>query len=170
MRKLSVPLLKQSRLACGPTALRMVLHYFGKDVSSNEIIRKIGGVRKYGVTTIKLADLARKWGFNVDCYSYNKKLARGKATIRKPAKSDIIKFLKRKLPVIIAVRAFILFKKEPSDMGHFIVVTKYENGTFGYNDPSDGKHHQINEKKLMNAWYANSLDSSAHLLILEPKD
>jgi len=169
MQKLSVPLFKQGKLECGPTALKMVLHYFGKEVSSNEITKKIGGIKKYGVRTIKLADFAEKLGFKVYCYSYNKKLSKGKAEIKKPAKSDIIKFLKKKLPVIIAVRQFLLFNEEPSDMGHFIVITKYENGRFWYNDPEDGKLHQIKEDDLMFAWHNNVLDSSAYLLVLQPK-
>ncbi|MEW6295138.1 MAG: cysteine peptidase family C39 domain-containing protein [Candidatus Diapherotrites archaeon] len=141
MRKLSVPLLKQDKLTCGVTALRMVLQYFGKDVSSSEIIRKIGGIKSYGIRTIKLADFARSLGFRVECYSYNKKLAKGKAEIRKPAKFDIIKFLK-----------------------------KHEKGRFWYNDPKDGKHHKIKEDDLMFAWFNNVLGSSAYLLVLYPKN
>ena len=169
MQKLSVPLFKQGKLECGPTALKMVLHYFGKEVSSNEVTKNIGGIKKYGVKTIKLADFAERLGFKVYCYSYNKKLSKGKARIKKPAKSDIIRFLKKKLPVIIAVRSFLLFNEEPSDMGHFIVITKYEKGAFYYNDPRDGKRHQIEEENLLFAWYNNVLDSSAYLLVLQPK-
>lgn len=169
MQKLSIPLLKQGKLECGPTALKMVLHYFDKGVSLNEIIKKIGGIKKDGVRTIKLADFAQKLGFKVYCYSYNKKLSKGKAEIKKPTKSDIIKFLKKKLPVIIGVRSFLLFNKEQSDMGHCIVITKYEKGTFYYNDPRDGKRHQIKESDLMFAWHNHVLDSSAYLLVLQPK-
>jgi len=169
MQKLSIPLFKQGKLECGPTALKMVLHYFRKEVSSKEITKRIGGIKTYGVRTIKLADFAEKLGFKVYCYSYNKKLSKGKTEIKKPAKSDITKFLKKKLPVIIAVRSFLLFNEEPSDMGHFIVITKYEKSTFHYNDPRDGKRHQIKEDDLMFAWYNNVLDSSAYLLVLQPK-
>lgn len=169
MQKLSVPLFKQNKLQCGPTALRMVLYYFDKEISQDEIIRKIGGIKKYGVRTIKLSDFAQKLGLKTYCYSYNKKLSKGKAEIKKPAKSDIIKFLKKKLPVIITVRQFLLFDKEPSNLGHFIVITKYENGRFWYNDPEDGKLHKIKEDELMFAWFNNVLDSSAYLLTLQPK-
>lgn len=168
MKRLSVPLLKQGKLECGPTALWMVLQYFGKQTSVKEIVRDIGWIKKYGVRTIKLAGFAQKLGFKVYCYSYNKKLSKGKAKIKKPAKSDILKFLKKKLPVIIAVRQFLLFNEEPFDMGHFIVITGYEDGKFWYNDPEDGKLHKIKEDDLMFAWLNNVLDSSAYLLVLEP--
>ncbi len=169
MQKLSVPLLKQGKLECGPTALRMVLHYFRKNVSSDEIIKGVSGIKKYGVRTIKLADFARNLGFKVYCYSYNQKLSRGRAEIKKPAKSDILKFLKEKIPVILAVRSFLLFNKKPSSRGHFIVITKYEKGWFWYNDPKDGKQHQIKEKDLVLAWFNNILNSSAYLLAIQPK-
>ena len=169
MRNLSVPLLKQKRLECGPTALRMVLHYFGEKVSSGEIIGKIGGIKRYGVRTIALADFAKRAGFKVECYSYNKRLAKGKAEVIRPDKTHILRFLKKRLPVIIAVRAFLLFDGEPTDMGHFIVITKYEKGRFWYNDPEDGKQHRIKENDLMFAWLNNVVDSSAYLLVLHQK-
>ncbi len=154
-------------MECGPTALSMVLYYFGKRVSSKEITKKIGGIKKYGVRTIKLANFAQKLGFKVYCYSYNKRLSKGNAKIKKPAKSDIVRFLKKRLPVIIAVRSSLLFDEEPSEVGHFIVITKYEKGKFSYNDPKDGKRHEIKEDKLMLAWFNNAVDSSAYLLVLE---
>ncbi len=169
MKNLAVPLLKQNKMTCGITALRMVLLYFGKNISSEEIIKKVGGIKKYGVRTIKLAEFAKNLGFKVYCYSYNKKLAKGKARIKKPSKLDIIKFLKKKLPVIISVRSFLLFNEEPSKAGHFIVITKYEKGRFWYNDPDDGKQHKIKEDELLFAWFNNILDSSAYLLVLQPK-
>ena len=113
MKTLSVPLLKQSRrLDCGPTALRMVLLYFGEKYSSKEIIADVGGIKDYGIKNIKLADFARKLGFKVHCYSYNKKLAMGRAELKKPSKQDIIKFLKKELPVIIAVKSFLLYHEK----------------------------------------------------------
>lgn len=169
MQKRSVPLERQGKLDCGPTALKMVFQFFGEKVSKKEIIQKAGGIKEFGFKTIKLAEVAQGKGFRVYCYSYNKKLSEGKAEIRKPAKKDLVKFLKEKLPVIIAVRKFILYNEKPCKAGHFIVITKYENKKFWYNDPSDGKQHQIKEEKLMRAWQENALDSSAHLLALKPK-
>ena len=170
MKTLSVPLLKQSRrLDCGPTALRMVLLYFGEKYSSKEIIADVGGIKDYGIKNIKLADFARGLGFKVRCYSYNQKLARGRAEIKKPSKSHILRFLKRRLPVIIAVRSSLLYNEKHSEEGHFIVVTGYKKGKWEYNDPHDGRKHRINEEDLMFAWFNNVLDSSAYLLVVEPK-
>ena len=169
MKNLPVPLLQQQQRACGPTALSMVLRYFGKNFSPLAIAKKTGGIKKYGVRTVRLADVAKEAGFNVHCYSYNQQLAQGKATFKKPIIKDLIKFLDRKLPIIIAVRSCILFNKKPSKRGHFIVITKYATGQFWYNDPADGKQHKISQDDLLFAWYNNVLDSSAYLLVLEQK-
>ncbi|MFH1452212.1 MAG: C39 family peptidase [archaeon] len=169
MKKLSVQLIEQDKLECGPTALAMVLRYFKKKISPGEITKEIGGIKKYGASTINLADFARRRGFKVYCYSYNKKLSKGKAEIKKPKKLDIIKFLDMKLPMIIAVRSFLLYDEKPSSEGHFVVITKYEKGKFYYNDPFDGKEHKIKENDLMFVWFNNVLDSSAYLLVLEPQ-
>ena len=168
MKNLFVPLLKQGKMECGPTSLRMVLKYFGKNITKEEIIKKIG-LKKYGVRTIDLANFARNLGFKVYCYSNNKILFLGKANIKKPSKSDILNFLKIGLPVIISIRSYVLFNEERSEEGHFIVIVGYENKKFIYNDPYVGKQKNIGENKLMKALKENSLDSSAYLLVLKPQ-
>lgn len=169
MKMISVPLLKQGKSNCGPVALRMVLQFFENDVSLKEIVKGVGGVKRYGVRMIKLCEYAQKLGFRTTCYSYNKKMSQGKAEIRKPSASDVKAFLKRRLPVIIVVRAYLLFDEEPSDEGHYIVITGHERGAFYYNDPIDGKRHKIKEDMLLFAWLNNVLDSSAYLLVLQPR-
>ena len=119
--------LKQTKNTCGPTALKMVLEYYGYKISTKEIIKRVGGIKKYGVQTIKLAEFVKQLGFNIECLSYNKKLSKAQAKIKKPVISDILKHLSKKRPVILAVRSCVLFNKPKSSMGHFIVVTKYQN-------------------------------------------
>ena len=74
------------------------------------------------------------------------------------------------MPVIIAVRVFLLRDRYYSKSGHYIVITKYQDGIFFYNDPSSAKELKIKENDLMFAWYNNILDSSAYMLVLEPKN
>ncbi|MBI5803508.1 C39 family peptidase [Candidatus Pacearchaeota archaeon] len=169
MKNLSVPLMKQGQNECGPTALNMVLNYLGENFSIENIVDGIGGIKSYGIETIKLAEFAKKLGFKVICYSYNEKLSQGKFEIKKPSKKNILKFLNQGTPIILAVRSYLLFDEEPSEEGHFIVLVGYENNKFTYNDPYDGKQKNIDEDKLMKALEENSLDSSAYLLIIKPK-
>lgn len=169
MKNIKVPLLKQGKMECGPTSLRMVLKYFNRTVSQKNIINKIGGLRKFGVRTIDLADFAKNIGFDVYCYSNNKKFSHGKADIKKPNKLEILKFLKKGLPVIISIRSYILYNKEKSNRGHFIVIVGYEKGKFIYNDPFDGKQKNIDEDIFMKALKEHSLDSSAYLISIKPR-
>jgi hypothetical protein len=39
IKKLPVPPYKQTKLACGPTSLRMVFKYYNKDILLKQIIR-----------------------------------------------------------------------------------------------------------------------------------
>lgn len=165
---MKIPLFKQKKNTCGPTALRMILKYFGNDISESRVIKSIGGINKYGTRTTKLAEFAKKSGFRLECLSYNRKLAKSGARIKKPSKADILKFLRRNIPVIVAVRSFLIYGGKSSEEGHFIVVTGYKNGIFWYNDPHDGKRHQIAEEDLLFAWFNNVLDSSAYLLAIWP--
>ncbi len=166
--KLNVPLIKQEgKLDCGFIALRMVLEYFGKNISSKEISKFTGGLKSYGNSTIELAEFARSIGFDVDCFTYNKKMSNGKAEFRKPSKKNIIGFLNNKIPVIITLRSFLLFDNKPSSSGHFIVINGYSDHMFYYVDPYDGKEHEIDEDKLLFAWHNNILNSSAYLLAIK---
>lgn len=166
---LKVPRYKQKRNTCGVTALRMVLAHFAQEVSEREIIQAVGGLKKYGVRTVKLAYVADKLGFKTSYFSLNRKLADGNAKIKLPEVRDILNFLKKEIPVIINVRSSLLYDEKPTTQGHFIVITGYKDGRFVYNDPYDGKSHRIAEEKLRFAWFNNVLDSSAYLLAIWPK-
>ena len=166
---MNVPLFKQKRNTCGLTALRMILKYWGKEVGEQEIARGTGGIKKYGVRTIKLAEFAGKSGFKTECLSYNKKLANKESRIKKPNMRDIVGYLRKEVPVIVAVRSALLYREEPSEVGHFVVLTNYQNRKFSYNDPDDGKRHKVGAEKLVSALLANATDSSAYLLAIWSK-
>ncbi|MBU1102548.1 C39 family peptidase [Patescibacteria group bacterium] len=169
MMKLQIKPLKALKNTCGPTSLRMVLTYYGINKKEKEILKAIGGLRKYSIRTVRLAEYADKLGFDYECFSYEKELSHGIAKIRKPDSNDILKFLKKRMPVIIAVNASLLFGYRDKKMGHFIVITGYGNRHFWYNDPWDGKTHKINTENLKFAWFNNVIDSSAYLLAIWPK-
>jgi uncharacterized protein YvpB len=162
----NIPRLKQLKNSCGTTALRIVLKYYGNNVSESEVIKSVGGLKRYGVRTVTLAEFARKLGFKVCCLSFVKHLADNKTKIKKPTLTDIHKWVKRGVPVIVNVRSALLYNTKPTKQGHFIVITKYQKGYLSYNDPSDGKNHKITEESFQFAWFNNALDSSAYLLAI----
>lgn len=158
---------KQStKLSCGPAALRMVLEYYGVKKSEKEIAEGVGGIKKYGTKAVDLGWYAKKLGFKVELLSLNRKLSKARAKIKKPEVADIAKFIKKKIPVIVAVRSCLLYDKKPAKLGHFIVVTDYKKGLFYYNDPLLGIRRRIKRGDLLFAWHANVLDSSAYLLAI----
>ncbi len=168
---INVPKFKQRKNTCGTTSLRMVLSFWGRDIPEKEIIREVGGLKSYGVKTTKLADFAGKLGFNISCFSYNRKLADGGAKLKLPDTKDIITFLKRGVPVIVNIRYSLLHRLPLTKAGHFIVITGYrgEKDAFRYNDPEDGKSHTIGAEHLRFAWFNNVPDSSAYFLAIWPK-
>ena len=166
---MKVPLIKQKKLTCGPTSLRMVAAYYGRDINEREVIKLVGGLKSYGVDAIALGEAANKLGFISKAFSYSRKHSKGKAKIKKPTTSLVKNALLKKMPVILLVRSCILFDKPISDKGHFIVVTGYKNGVYEYNDPKDGRAHTISEEELQFAWFNRVLDMSAYLIIVWPK-
>jgi len=166
---MKIPLFKQKKNTCGLTALRMALAYFGINIAENKLIKLTGKIKRYGVRTIQLSKAAKKLGFETECLSFNKILANGEAKIKKPDTNDILKYLKREVPVILAVRSSLLYDEKLTEEGHFVVTREYRNGTFYYNDPTDGKIHKIGEEALRFAWFSNVTDSSAYFLAIWPK-
>lgn len=144
----------------------MVLAFYGKNISENKIIKEVGGLKKYGVRTTKLAEFARILGFKTRTLSLNKKLADYKTQIKRPDIRDILRYLKRGIPVILSIRYSLLHNEKLKKDGHFIVISGYEKNHFWYNDPEDAKKHKIGNNHLKLAWVSNAEDSSAYLLAI----
>ena len=68
--KLEIPFFKQtSPLNCGPTALKMVLAYFGKDEEVEVLEARTGINERKGISTIQIATAAASSGYETDFYS-----------------------------------------------------------------------------------------------------
>ncbi|MEK6800663.1 MAG: peptidase C39 family protein [Nanoarchaeota archaeon] len=68
--RLEVPFYKQTtKLNCGPVALRMVLAYFGQEVSLDVLEQRTGIKEGKGVSTIQLATVASSLGYKTDFFS-----------------------------------------------------------------------------------------------------
>lgn len=68
--KLKIPFYKQTNpFNCGPTALRMVLAYFGKDKEVNILEERTGAKEGKGICTIQIATAAASLGYRTDFYS-----------------------------------------------------------------------------------------------------
>ena len=68
--KLQIPFFKQTKpLNCGPTALRMILAYFGKDEKVDVLEVKTGIKKGKGISTIQIATASASSRFKTDFYS-----------------------------------------------------------------------------------------------------
>lgn len=68
------PYKQRNKVGCGPTCLRIIFGYFGKKYSEEEIIKELGGTKKFGTYTTDLAVYAFRQGFKVSCFTNNLKL------------------------------------------------------------------------------------------------
>ncbi len=68
--RLEVPFYKQTtKLNCGPVALRMVLAYFGEDLSLEILEQKTGIQERKGISTVQIATAAALSGYKTDFFS-----------------------------------------------------------------------------------------------------
>ena len=73
MIKLSVPIYKQKRkdMACGFICLQMILNYYNKKLTYNEIIKLAELDSKVGCWWAKMACVALDLGFKAELINYN---------------------------------------------------------------------------------------------------
>jgi len=68
--RLNVPFFIQTtKVNCGPSALKMVLDYFGKKKTIEEIESKFEMIEGKGVSTIQIATVSSLFGFKTEFYS-----------------------------------------------------------------------------------------------------
>jgi len=123
---------------------------------------------------IKKLAVAEKDNFNKRILKTMTKLIDEKVNFRvkMPSFTDIESFIKKKIPVMIAVNSKIFFEENKSSTwsGHFIVITGFDRNKFYYNDPWDGVADSIGREKLFFALSNNILDSTAYFLAIKPKN
>jgi len=172
MRLLDIPFFKQtSKLNCGPSALKMVLDYFGEDVSIGVLEERVGIKEGKGTSSIQVAMGAKLSGFNVRVYSKiigfndeNKELDFYKKYAGEDLESAELIERARKLGVEMEERTIDLDEllnyvsedsvmiilldwnvvkdnKEKGFLGHFVVVTGFDDENVFVHD------HGLNDPK-----------------------
>jgi len=126
-----VPVYRQPYMDCGPTSLRMVLNFYGKALSQDEIGKARRG---RGTTVSDMESFPRSMGFEV--YSFY------------DWKKDEMKYLiAQGYPLIaLGVRPPNWSKKEKySGEGHYVVVVGYDESKniFNVHDPNGGRKLEI---------------------------
>ena len=127
----NVPIYRQPYMDCGPTSLRMVLNFYGKNLSQEEIGRARRG---RGTSVSDMDSYPRSLGFEI--YSFY------------DSKKDEMKYLLvQDYPLIaLGVRPPNWTKGERySGEGHYVVVVGYDDfkSIFNVYDPAGGRKLEI---------------------------
>jgi len=68
--KLNVPRFKQQRITCGPSSLKQVLSYYGKNIPLNDMLKEIE-MTKYGTWMSNLAIYAENLGYKTKIITFD---------------------------------------------------------------------------------------------------
>lgn len=125
---------------CGPTCLRMVAKYYGKNFSLQRL-REISGINKEGVSLLGISEAAEKIGFRTT-----------------GARLGLSELKEIKLPVILHW-----------NQNHFVILYRIKNGKYFIADPGKGLR-SLPEAEFLAHWLSTKLESQNFgiLLTLEP--
>lgn len=117
---------------CGPASLKIVLRFFGKNISEAKLAKLSGATKEKGASAAGLIKAARKLGFRV----YSK---------QNSSLNEVVKFLKLNLPVII--------HWFPEDDGHYSVICGIEKNKIFIADPQFGKIRAVSKQEFLKHWF-----------------
>lgn len=127
---------------CGPTCLKIILKYYGKEVNI-ERLRRLCKTSRHGSSFLSIRQAAESLGFNVlgVDISYNNL---------------------KELPL----PGIIYWKKN-----HFVVIYKIKNNKVYISDPANGKL-KFNKEEFLKNWtnLNNKLNSDGVFLVLQPNE
>jgi ABC-type bacteriocin/lantibiotic exporter with double-glycine peptidase domain len=151
-----VPIYRQTYMDCGPTSLRMVLNFYGKNYSQEEVVKARWG---RGTKTSDMESYARSQGFIA--YSYYD--------------SD-----KKNMKYLIAQGYPLITLGVPPPNwrdkmryigeGHYVVVVGYDETkkAFMVHDPAPGRRLEI-PYEVFKDFHSSSLSASNYVLCIYPK-
>ncbi|MGN6730367.1 MAG: cysteine peptidase family C39 domain-containing protein, partial [Candidatus Binatia bacterium] len=133
---------KQSRAMCGPACLKIVLAYFGTNVSEAAIAKACRSDRISGTTGINLVQGARRLGFAAEMFD--------RSSLR-----AIERWLRRKVPVIVDWMSTVTTGDSQTAMacGHYSVVYGMDKHHITLADPALGCKRRIARQAFLNVWF-----------------
>ena len=132
MKLLDVPKYKQTTdYTCGPACLRVVLAFYGREVSEKEIAQQISTTH-HGTPPSKLLEGAWSYGL--------------KGRWRKNSSiNDLRRYVEEGTPVIVNWFSH--------DDGHYSVVVGVDDKKVTLLDPEDGKLHSMPHEVFLRVWF-----------------
>jgi ABC-type bacteriocin/lantibiotic exporter with double-glycine peptidase domain len=151
-----VPLYRQTYMDCGPTSLRMVLNFYGKSYSQEEIVKARRG---RGTTVSDIEAFARSDGFDVYSYYDSKK-------------EEMKYLLVQGYPLIVLGVPPPNWPKRSRYLGegHYVVVVGYddEKKMFIIQDPAPGARIQV-PYEIFKDFHSSHPVRSNYVLCIYPK-
>lgn len=127
---------------CGPASLKMVMDYFGKDVSEEEVAEKCGRDPELGTDDLSIKSAAEEYGFRVE--------VQNNSTYK-----DLESWLAKGVPVI--VNWFTRGRRDYGDSqvpdGHYSVVIGLDEENIYLQDPEIGGMRAIDRDDLYRVWF-----------------
>lgn len=141
---LEFPKLRQTfNYDCGATALESVLVYYGQEVREDKIMKLVKTNKNDGTFVENIVKTIRNF--------------RLKMTHREMTLSDIKKFLRSQIPVILVLQAWtdqekIDWKHDWND-GHYVVAIGYDTEKIYFEDPSSFERTYLPFDELRKRWH-----------------
>ena len=162
---------------CGPTALSMLLAYYGVDASPWQLrvlsmraqhswVDDDGGYSdSYGVFVYNLASVGQEYGFRAE--GLWRREARHEDVLREWQAIDLRRSITSNRPVIVQVlyRALPAHTRSRYFDDHYVVVHGTVGDDFVYSDPLDGPDQVISEDSLVRAMTLSSSSRSGFVLV-----
>lgn len=148
---LAVPTIQQNYNQCGPTALAMVLNFYGEGIDPSRNFMTMPD----GTRATELNNRANEYeGFSSEL-------------IYRGTLEDLARNIDQGMPVIVGGQW------DGADNGHYLVVTGYSRGTDGeiqtlyYNDPATGERTQYNADDFVTQFWSKR---SSLYIVVRPDD
>ncbi len=127
---------------CGPASLKIVLDYYGINLSEKKLAGLTRTTRKTGTNDQGIANAAESLGFRVQIKN-------------KSGFDDIEKWLKKGVPVIVnwLTRGRPDYSNSEVADGHYSVVVGLDDKHIYLQDPEIGKLRKIEKNDFMKVWF-----------------
>ena len=132
---IEVPYVRQVGNYCGPSALAMVLRYWGQPVDQNTLAKAFRPFPPRGLSGAQLKELAAMYHFAAHSFSGSSEV--------------ILDHLSKGRPLIVALSSSRLLNQN-----HYLVVVGWEAQKRNWivHDPADGAYRRLSEKKFLDRW------------------
>lgn len=127
---------------CGISCMQGICAYYGEDINEVKLIRKIRPSRQNGTCISDITDFFLRKGYKVKA---------GSMTI-----SDLIKYLNKKIPVILLLQAWgnkDTNYETTQAFGHYVIAIGYDSKRILFEDPAIFGTGYLTYNSLKKRWH-----------------